>query len=115
MITTEARPISDLYEGMSPERLQRIDKKSRLLKMGLNLIEKLGRELTDEEVAVIEDIEDQALQNINQDDIFLRTLEQYVKALGGKLEIKFPDQVFSLGVLEQPAVTSIPQKETTSM
>jgi transcriptional regulator with XRE-family HTH domain len=63
--------------------------------MEVDLISKLRKdqELTQEELADIMEIRQSAISQIErQEDVMVRTLERYVEALGGTLEIraKFP-------------------------
>lgn len=58
-----------------------------------------SRDLTQEEIADLMEIGQSAISKIEtQEDILVRTLERYIRALGGKLEIraKFPDHVVTL-------------------
>jgi DNA-binding XRE family transcriptional regulator len=96
-----ARPVSELYKGMSPEDLRVIEKGKELLLMEVDLISKLRKdqELTQEELADIMEIRQSAISQIErQEDVMVRTLERYVEALGGTLEIraKFPNKVVKL-------------------
>jgi DNA-binding XRE family transcriptional regulator len=96
-----ARNISELYKGMNAKDLRIIEKGKELLLMEVDLIAKLrkDRELTQEELAAIMEIRQSAISQIeNQEDVLVRTLERYIKALGGELEIraKFPDRVVRL-------------------
>jgi DNA-directed RNA polymerase specialized sigma subunit len=93
--------ISELYEGMNANDLRIIEKGKELLLMEVDLISKLrkDRELTQEELAAMMEIRQSAISQIeNQEDVLVKTLERYVKALGGKLEVraKFPDRVVML-------------------
>jgi transcriptional regulator with XRE-family HTH domain len=98
---SKARPISELYEGMNPEDLRIIERGKELLLMEVELISKLrkARDLTQKELADIMDIRQSAISQIeNQEDVLVKTLERYIKALGGELEIraKFPDKEVAL-------------------
>lgn len=105
-----ARPISELYEEFSAEELQSIRKGQELLLMEYDLISKLRKdqELTQKELADILAIRQSAISKIeSQEDILVQTLERYVRALGGELEIraKFPDKVVTLNQFtRQPPV-----------
>lgn len=93
--------LSELYEGMNADDLRIIEKGKELLLMEVDLISKLRKdqELTQEELAEIMEIRQSAISQIeNQEDVLVRTLERYIEALGGKLEIraKFPDKVVTL-------------------
>ncbi len=57
------------------------------------------QELTQKELADILEIRQNAISKLeNQEDILVKTLEKYVKALGGELEIRarFSDRVVEL-------------------
>ena len=98
---TSARPISELYDEMSPEDLRIIEKGKELLIMECKLISQLRKDqdLTQKELAEIMEIRQSAISQIeNQEDVLVKTLERYIKALGGQLEIraKFPDREVAL-------------------
>jgi DNA-binding XRE family transcriptional regulator len=93
--------IKELYKGMNADDLRIIEKGKELLLMEVDLIAKLrkDRELTQEELATIMEIRQSAISQIeNQEDVMVKTLERYVKALGGELEVRarFPDRVVML-------------------
>jgi len=94
-------PVSDLYKDMNEDDLRIIKRGKELLIMEVDLISKLRKdqELTQQELADIMDIRQSAISQIeNQEDIMVRTLERYVRALGGELEItaKFPHKEVAL-------------------
>ena len=96
-----AKPISELTKNFSAERKARIEKGTELLLMEYDVLSELRKdqELTQQELADILEIRQAAISKMeNQDDIMVRTLEKYVRALGGKLEIRarFPDRVVEL-------------------
>ena len=96
-----ARSISELYEDMSPEDLRIIEKGKELLVMEAKLISELRKDqdLTQQELAEVMNIRQSAISQIeNQEDVLVKTLERYVRALGGELELraKFPDRVVAL-------------------
>ena len=98
---TTARSIDDLYEGFSPEERQEIEQRKRLLIMEYTLLSELRktRNLTQQQVAELMEVGQSAISKIEgQNDILIRTLERYVKALGGHLEVraKFPDAEVTL-------------------
>ena len=101
MTTTETRPISDLYKGMGKASLKRIEKGKQLEQMVLTLVKQLGREITDEEMEIFDEIDDQATQNIDQPGIYMWAFEQYVKALGGEVIVKLDNQTFSLDMFDE--------------
>jgi ribosome-binding protein aMBF1 (putative translation factor) len=109
---TGARPVSELYKGLSKERREKIEIGTRILIMEYELLTALRktRQLTQKEIAAIMEIGQSAISKIeHQDDILVRTLERYVKALGGELEIsvKFPDATISMGNFTRRPVTSV--------
>ncbi len=96
-----AKNVRELYKGMNAEDLRVIEKGKELLLMEVDLISKLrkDRELTQEELAAIMKIRQSAISQIeNQEDVMVKTLERYVTALGGQLEIraKFPNKTVRL-------------------
>lgn len=95
------KPISELTKNFSPERRARIEKGGELLLMEYDLVSKLrkDRELTQKELADILEIRQSAVSKLeSQNDIMIQTLDRYVRALGGELEIraKFPDREVTL-------------------
>jgi DNA-binding XRE family transcriptional regulator len=93
--------LSELYKGMNADDLRIIEKGKELLLMEVDLIANLRKdqELTQEELAAIMEIRQSAISQIeNQEDVMVKTLERYVKALGGELEVRarFPDRVVML-------------------
>jgi transcriptional regulator with XRE-family HTH domain len=97
----KAKLISELYKGMNQDDLRIIEKGKELLLMEVDLISKLRKdqELTQEELATILEIRQSAISQIeNQDDVLVKTLERYIRALGGELEVRarFPDRVVML-------------------
>lgn len=69
--------------------------------MEVDLISRLRKdqELTQEELAEIMEIRQSAISQIeNQEDVLVKTLERYIKALGGELEVRarFPDRMVML-------------------
>lgn len=68
------------------------------------------RHLTQKEIADIMEIGQSAISKIeHQDDILVKTLERYVQALGGELEIRvnFPDATFSIGNFSRPKLVAV--------
>ncbi len=83
-------------ENFSEERKARIEQGQALLLMEYDLLSQLrkDRDLTQKELADILEIRQSAISKLeSQEDIMLQTLERYIRALGGELEIraKFPD------------------------
>ena len=96
-----ARPIGELYKGMNEEDLRIIEKGKELLRMEVALLSELRKDhdLTQKELADIMEIRQSAISQIeHQEDILVKTLERYVRALGGELEVraKFPDKIVTL-------------------
>jgi transcriptional regulator with XRE-family HTH domain len=96
-----AKSISELTKDFSPERKARIEKGGELLLMEYDLVSKLrkDRELTQKELADILEIRQSAVSKLeSQNDIMIQTLDRYIRALGGELEIraKFPDREVTL-------------------
>ena len=105
-----ARPISDLYNEFSEEELQTLHKEQELLLMEYDLISELrkDRDLTQKELAEIMEIRQSAISKIeNQEDVLVQTLERYIKALGGQLEITatFPGKRVVLNQFTRPTAT----------
>ncbi len=96
-----AKSFGELTKDFSEERQARIKKGTELLVMEHDLLATLRKdqELTQQELADILEIRQAAISKIeSQEDILVRTLEKYIRALGGELEIraKFPDKVVAL-------------------
>ena len=96
-----ARPIGELYKGMNEEDLRVIEKGKELLRMEVALLSELRKDhdLTQKELADIMEIRQSAISQIeHQEDVLVKTLERYVRALGGELEVraKFPDKTVTL-------------------
>lgn len=105
---TTTRPISELYEEMNEEDLRIIEKGKELLLMEYDLISQLRKDedLTQKELAEILDIRQSAISQIeNQEDILVKTLERYVQAVGGELEVraKFFNKVVVLNQFTEPS------------
>ena len=110
-----AKPISELTKNFSPERKAKIEKGTELLLMEYDVLSQLRKdqELTQKELADILEIRQNAISKLeNQEDILVKTLEKYVKALGGELEIRarFPDRVIELHQFTERMI-----KEETSL
>lgn len=96
-----AKPFSELTKNFSPERKAKIEKGKQLLLMEYDLLSQLRKdqELTQKELADILEIRQAAISKLeSQNDILIRTLEKYIVALGGELEVtaKFPDKRITL-------------------
>jgi len=95
-----ARPFSELYNKMSPERRARVEALVRedLKEMALEELRK-ARRLTQAAVAAELHIDQGAVSKIeNQSNMYLSTLRSYVEAVGGKLELRavFPSETVDL-------------------
>ena len=94
-------PFSELTKDFTQEDRQIVEKTKRVLLMEYDLVAQLrkDRDLTQKEVAEIMAVRQAAISKIeHQEDILIGTLERYVRALGGELEIvaKFPDRAVTL-------------------
>jgi transcriptional regulator with XRE-family HTH domain len=94
-------PFSELTKDFTEEDRQIVEKTKQVLFMEYNLVSQLRKDqdLTQKEVAELMDIRQAAISKIeNQEDILIKTLERYIQALGGELEIraKFPDREVTL-------------------
>ncbi|AXH00468.1 transcriptional regulator (plasmid) [Deinococcus wulumuqiensis] len=90
-----AKKWSDLKAQMSPERQARIDARTEALQLEMDLAElRKTRDLTQSDVAQVLEKEQAAISKIEgREDMFLSTLREYVRALGGELKLiaSFPD------------------------
>jgi len=90
-----------------PERRARVDEHERAMKDAISLHEaRAERRLTQGDVAVALQVTQANVSRIErQDDLYLSTLEEYVAALGGRLELHavFPDRVIALEVRPRTA------------
>ncbi len=107
-----AKPLSELTKDLSPERKARIDKGGELLLMEYDLVSKLRKdqELTQKELADILEIRQSAVSKLeSQSDVMIQTLERYIRALGGELELraKFPDREVTLSQFTRPAAEEV--------
>jgi transcriptional regulator with XRE-family HTH domain len=94
-------PFSELTKDFTEEDRQIVEKTKQVLFMEYDLVAQLRKdqELTQKEVAELMEIRQAAVSKIeNQEDILIGTLERYIRALGGELEIraKFPDREVTL-------------------
>ena len=91
-----ARPFRELTRDFSEERKAAIERATNLLRMEYDLLATLrkDRELTQQELADVLEIRQSAISKLErQEDVMLQTLERYINALGGELEVRarFPD------------------------
>ena len=96
-----AKRFSELTKNFIPERKAKISKGQQLLLLEYDLLSQLRKdqELTQKELADILEIRQAAISKLeSQNDILIRTLEKYITALGGELEVKakFPDKEITL-------------------
>lgn len=94
-------PFSELTKDFTEEDRQIVEKTKQVLFMEYDLVAQLRKDqdLTQKEVAELMEIRQAAISKIeNQEDILIKTLERYIRALGGELEIvaKFPDREVTL-------------------
>jgi len=94
-----ARPWEELQAELSPERLERIEELTVLLRQELDLLKKLGLHGTLPESALdfLEPVRNSAADR-TRSGMGVNTLRAYVEALDGQLEIKavFPDREVEL-------------------
>jgi transcriptional regulator with XRE-family HTH domain len=96
-----AKPFRDLIKNLPAERLERINAETEALIAEYEVLKALRADcdLTQRELAAIMGVRQASISKIeNQEDIHLSTLEKYVEALGGKLELRvnFPDRSVTL-------------------
>lgn len=94
-------PFSELTKDFTEEDREIVQRTKQVLFMEYDLVAQLRKdqELTQKEVAELMEIRQAAVSKIeNQEDILIGTLERYIRALGGELEIraKFPDREVTL-------------------
>lgn len=99
-------PFSELTKDFTEEDRQLGAETKRVLLIEYDLVAQLRKdqELTQKEVAELMEIRQAAISKIeNQEDVLISTLERYVRALGGELEIraKFPDREVTLNQFTQ--------------
>jgi transcriptional regulator with XRE-family HTH domain len=97
----ETVPFSELTKDFTEEDRRIVEKTKQVLSLEYDLVAQLrkDRDLTQKEVAELMAIRQAAVSKIeNQEDILIGTLERYIRALGGELEIraKFPDREVTL-------------------
>lgn len=96
-----AKPFRDLIKNLPADRHERINAETEALIAEYEVLKALraDRGLTQIELASIMGVRQASISKIeNQQDIHLSTLQKYVEALGGQLEIRvnFPDHSISL-------------------
>ncbi len=92
-----AKPFSELTKDFTAEDWRIVEKEKQILFLEYEVISQLRKdqELTQKELADILDIRQAAISKLeNQEDILIQTLQRYIEALGGELEVraKFPDR-----------------------
>ena len=98
----KVKPLSELYKKFTSEEQREIQLGKQFLILEYELLSKLRkqRNLTQQEVAQLLDIGQSTISKIEgQEDILVQTLDNYIRALGGELEVraKFPDAMITLG------------------
>jgi DNA-binding XRE family transcriptional regulator len=93
---TMARPFKELRDRMSPEARARIDRRVRetLLDMSLQELRQRVSGVTQTELADLMKVTQSAISQLEKrHDVLLSNLAEYIRALGGKLELiaRFPD------------------------
>ena len=96
-----AKAFNSLTKNFSKDRKSKIEKETQLLKMEYELLSELRKEqeVTQKELAIILKIRQSAISKLEgQEDVMVKTLEKYIQALGGELEVraKFPDRTVTL-------------------
>lgn len=90
-----ARKFSELRAKMSPEAQARAAARAEALLVEMQLQElRKSRQVTQVEVAKAMNVEQAAISKLERrDDMYISTLREYVKALGGELKLvaSFPD------------------------
>lgn len=90
-----ARKFSELRAGMSPEAQARAAARAEAMLVEMQLQElRKARKVTQVEVANAMHVEQAAISKLERrDDMYVSTLREYVKALGGELKLvaSFPD------------------------
>lgn len=94
-------PFGELTKDFTEGDRQIVAKTKQVLFMEYDLVGQLRKdqELTQKEVAEIMEIRQAAISKLeHQEDVLVQTLERYIRALGGELEIKakFPDREVTL-------------------
>ena len=91
-----ARPFKELRDRMSTEARARVDRRVRetLLEMSLQEIRRGVSGVTQTELAELMQVTQGAISQLEKrHDVLLSNLAEYIRALGGKLELiaRFPD------------------------
>jgi transcriptional regulator with XRE-family HTH domain len=91
-----ARPFKELRDRMRPEARERVDRRVRatLLDMNLQEVRQRVSGITQTELADLMEVTQGAISQLEKrQDALLSNLAEYIRALGGKLELiaRFPD------------------------
>jgi DNA-binding XRE family transcriptional regulator len=91
-----ARPFKELRDRMRPEARERVDRRVRatLLDMSLQEVRQRVSGITQTELADLMEVTQGAISQLEKrQDALLSNLAEYIRALGGKLELiaRFPD------------------------
>lgn len=91
------KSLKDITSELSPERQQKIAIRSQELIQGEKILRSLRnkRQITQKQLSEQMGVEQSAISRLEaRDDFLLSTLNAYIEALGGKLEIKvcFPNE-----------------------
>ena len=110
-----AVPFIELTKNFSEERKAKIEREKQILFLEYDVISQLRKdqELTQKELADILDIRQAAISKLeHQQDILIQTLQRYVEALGGELEVraKFPDREVTLTQFVKKAQGEVRQR-----
>jgi transcriptional regulator with XRE-family HTH domain len=109
------RKFADLRAKMSPASQARADEKARELMAEMALGElRRARGLSQEELAAALQVKQPSVAKFEQrSDMYLSTLRDHIRALGGELEIiaRFPDGAVRLANLGTPAEEAVPHRE----
>ena len=100
-----AKKFGDLVRAMSPERQERIRRKTEKLLAELPLQElRRARELSQEELAATLGVNQASVSKLERrTDMYISTLRKFVEALGGELEItaRFPEGAVRIRQFEE--------------
>ena len=100
-----ARPFSELRAKMSPERRERNHQKAMELLTRLPLNElRHARQLSQEQLAGLLHVKQASISKLERrTDMYISTLRNFIRALGGELEIiaRFPDGSVKINQFEE--------------
>jgi transcriptional regulator with XRE-family HTH domain len=102
-----ARKFKELMDRMSPERRARIEARVREIEAEMPLDElREARDFTQEHLAKILKVRQAAVSKLERRaDMYLSTLEKFVEAMGGELQIRavFPEGAVNIRRLAETA------------